>query len=94
MRPTSQAAPCPDAGLCNGALTYGLFLPLFEWARRRRRGCWRAYADDSGEPTPARGAWAAEARSQASIATSCALMAKSMLQTSERRNRLERLSRL
>ena len=36
--------------------------------------------------------WFAEAQSQASIATSYALMARSMLQSSERRRRPERLS--
>jgi hypothetical protein len=39
-----------------------------------------------------RGAWFSDARSQASIATSYALMARSMLKSSERRNRPERLS--
>jgi len=39
-----------------------------------------------------RGSWRAEAYSQASIATSYALMAISMLQSSERRNRPERPS--
>jgi hypothetical protein len=38
--------------------------------------------------------WLAEARSQASIATSYAHMAKSMLQSSRRDNRQERRSRL
>jgi len=38
--------------------------------------------------------WLAEARSQASIATSYAHMAKSMLQSSRRDNRQERQSRL
>jgi hypothetical protein len=36
--------------------------------------------------------WFAEARRQTSIATSYALMARSMLQSSERRRRPERLS--
>jgi hypothetical protein len=74
-------------------LTYSLLLPLFVVAEGLTR-LWVAYVADKSEPLPARGAWAAEARSQASIATSCALMAKSMLQSSERRNRPGRLSRL
>jgi hypothetical protein len=74
-------------------LIYALFLPLFVLSE----GLSRLFArpiDDECEPAPMRGSWSAEARSQASIATSCALMAKSMLQSSERRNRAERLSRL
>jgi hypothetical protein len=73
-------------------ITYGLFLPLCAIAEGVSR-VYNHYAADEGEPSPARGTWAAESRSQASIATSCALMAKSMLQSSERRNRAERLSR-
>jgi hypothetical protein len=42
---------------------------------------------------PSSHSWLAEARSQASIATSYALMAKSMLQSSRRGNRRERQSR-
>jgi hypothetical protein len=73
-------------------MTYALFLPLFVLCEGVTRLFARYAADDSEQPR-ARGSWAAEARSQASIATSCALMAKSMLQSSERRNRAERLSR-
>ena len=74
-------------------LIYALFLPLFAVSEGVSR-LYARYAADEFEPAPARGSWTAEARSQASIATSCALMAKSMLQSSERRNRTERLSRL
>jgi hypothetical protein len=74
-------------------LIYALFLPLFLVSEGVSR-LYARYVADECEPAPARGAWTAEARSQASIATSCALMAKSMLQSSERRNRAERLSRL
>jgi hypothetical protein len=74
-------------------LIYALFLPLFVVSEGLSRLLSRYTVDDC-EPAPARGSWTAEARSQASIATSCALMAKSMLQSSERRNRAERLSRL
>ena len=74
-------------------LIYALFLPLFAVSEGVSR-LYARYAADEFEPAPARGSWTAEARSQASIATSCALMAKSMLQSSERRNRAERLSGL
>jgi hypothetical protein len=74
-------------------LIYALFLPLFVISEGGAR-LYARYVADDGEPAPARGSWTVEARSQASIATSCALMAKSMLQSSERRNRAERLSRL
>ena len=73
-------------------VTYGLFLPLFVISEGVSR-LYAHYAADKSEPAPTRGSWTAAARSQASIATSCALMAKSMLQSSERRNRPARLSR-
>jgi hypothetical protein len=73
-------------------LTYGLLLPLFVISEAVSR-LYTHYAADGDEPAPLRGLWIAEARSQASIATSYALMAKSMLRSSERRNRPERLSR-
>jgi hypothetical protein len=53
----------------------------------------RFFADPERVP-PASHSWIAEARTQASIATSFALMAKSVLQSSERDNRRERRSRL
>jgi hypothetical protein len=52
----------------------------------------RFFADPERVP-PRVNSWIAEARSQASIATSYALMAKSVLQSSERDNRRERRSR-
>lgn len=74
------------------SMTYCMLLPLCVVSEGVARLYARLSADE-GEPAPARGSWASEARSQASIATSFALMAKSMLQLSERRNRPERLSR-
>ncbi len=73
-------------------LIYALMLPLFVISEGVAR-LYARLADDAGEPTRPRGAWGADARSQASIATSCAMMAKSMLQSSERRSRPGRLSR-
>jgi hypothetical protein len=73
-------------------LVYCTLLPLFlvtEGGRRlgeRLRG-----DDDEDEALPSRG-WVADALRQTSIATSYALMARSMLQSSERRRRPERLS--
>ena len=72
-------------------IVFGLLLPVFVASE----GVERLYAHwtaDNEEPAPTRGGWFADARSQASIATSYALMARSMLQSSERRNRPERLS--
>ena len=48
---------------------------------------------ETEEARPTSHSWLAEARSQASIATSYALMAKSVLQSSERDIRRERRSR-
>jgi hypothetical protein len=74
-------------------LVYGLLLPLFVISEGFTRLYDRATAEPD-EPVPSKTSWSAEARSQTSIATSYALMAKSMLQSSERRTRPERLSRL
>jgi hypothetical protein len=52
----------------------------------------RLFTEPQDAPPPSR-SWLAEARSQASIATSYALMAKSMLQSSRRDDRQERQSR-
>ena len=68
-------------------LSYAL-LPLMVLAE----GAHRVIAGvnhENGAPTRT---WFAEARSQASIVTSYALMARSMLQSSERRPRAARLS--
>jgi hypothetical protein len=48
---------------------------------------------ESEEARPSSRSWLAEARSQATIATSYALMAKSTLQSSGRENRQERRSK-
>jgi hypothetical protein len=73
-------------------LIYALLLPLFAVSEGVARLFARLGHDES-EPARPRGPWGADARSQASIAASFVLMAKSMLQSSERRNRPERLSR-
>ncbi|MBB4196805.1 hypothetical protein GGD83_000582 [Rhodoblastus sphagnicola] len=52
----------------------------------------KVFIDSQHAPDQGR-SWLAEARSQASIATSYALMAKTMLQSSRRDNRQERQSR-
>ncbi len=91
MRLTHHAFPGVQQGM-QWRMTYGLLLPLCAISEAVAR-LYARFSADEGEPAPARGSWASEARSQASIATSCALMAKSMLQLSERRNRPERLSR-
>lgn len=66
-------------------LVYCALLPMFLVAEGGRR----LLAERSDE---APHDWYAEARRQTSIATSYALMARSMLQSSERRRRPERLS--
>ena len=72
-------------------IVYGMLLPLFLVTEGGRRLGGRLKADDEDDAPPARG-WFADALRQASIATSYALMARSMLQSSERRRRPERLS--
>jgi len=72
-------------------LVYGMLLPLFLVAEGGRRLSERLRSDDEEEALPTRG-WFADAQRQTSIATSYALMARSMLQSSERRRRPERLS--
>jgi hypothetical protein len=52
----------------------------------------KVFTDSQHAPDHGR-SWLAEARSQASIATSYAVMAKTMLQSSRRDNRQERQSR-
>ena len=92
MKAASHAPPDMLQDL-HWRLTYILLLPLFVMGEGVTR-LWIRYVADQGEPLPARRAWLTEVRSQASVATSCAFMAKSMLQSSERRNRLERPSGL
>jgi hypothetical protein len=72
-------------------VVYGMLLPLFVVGEGIQR-VFSHFADDEDELAPRRGAWFSDARSHASIATSYALMARSMLKSSERRNRPERLS--
>ena len=72
-------------------VVYGMLLPLFLVAEGARRLTERLRSDDESEALPSRG-WFADALRQTSIATSYALMARSMLQSSERRRRPERLS--
>jgi hypothetical protein len=74
-------------------LVYLALFPLFLVTEggRRLSGHLRHDEDDDETP-PVRGAWFADVRRQTSIATSYALMARSMLQSSERRRRPERLS--
>jgi hypothetical protein len=74
-----------------GRIVYSMLLPLFLVAEGGRRLGDRLRAHDEDEVIPARG-WFADALRQTSIATSYALMARSMLQSSERRRRPERLS--
>ena len=66
-------------------LVYCALLPMFVVAEGGRR-----LLAERDEDAPRD--WFAEARRQTSIATSYALMARSMLQSSERRRRPERLS--
>jgi hypothetical protein len=70
---------------------YGMLLPLFVMGEGVQRA-FSHFSVDEDEPAQFRGAWFSDARSHASIATSYALMARSMLKSSERRNRPERLS--
>lgn len=72
-------------------VVYLILLPLFALTEGARRLMSRLSVEEN-ESALARGSWSAEARSQASIATSYALMARSMLQSSERRTRPERPS--
>lgn len=69
---------------------YYALLPLLLAAEGIRRLVLRLAASE--EEAPARGAWFLDASSQAYIATSYTLMARSMLQSSERRCRPARLS--
>ncbi len=68
------------------ALVYGALFPIFAATEGLHR--LRARSADDEIDTPASDkAWLAEARSGAKIAASYVLMARSMLQTSERRPR-------
>ncbi len=61
----------------DGRLLWWALLPLFVLVEGARRGVANAKHDD---PSSTRRSWLVEAKSQASIATSYALMARSMLQ--------------
>jgi len=74
-----------------GQLLYCTLLPLFLASEGARRIVLRLKSKDHGQASIRRN-WIDEARSQACVATSYALMAASMLQSSERRRRPERLS--
>lgn len=70
-------------------LAYGALLPLSMASEGAKQIYYRVFVGADGARPP-RGAWSAQARSQASIAATYVLMAKSMLRSSERRTRPER----
>lgn len=74
-----------------GQLLYCALLPVFLAAGGARRILALLKSNDPGQAAIRRN-WIDEARSQTCVATSYALMARSMLQSSERRRRPERLS--
>jgi len=74
-----------------GQLLYCALLPVFLLAEGIRRVLAQLGNNDQ-DRTSMRGNWIDEARSQTCVATSYALMARSMLQSSERRYRAERPS--
>jgi hypothetical protein len=74
-----------------GQLLYCALLPVFLAAGGARRFLAHLKSNDPGQAAIRRN-WIDEARSQTCVATSYALMARSMLQSSERRRRPERLS--
>jgi hypothetical protein len=74
-----------------GQLLYCTLLPLFLVAGGARRILAHLKSNDPGQAAIRRN-WIDEARSQTCVATSYALMARSMLQSSERCHRPERLS--
>ena len=83
-------APPREEGI-QSHLFFGAVFPLFIAAEGLTRLLARMGAND--EPGPeARGSLLAQARANAAIATSYALMARTMLQSSDRKNRPERLS--
>jgi hypothetical protein len=72
-------------------LLYCTLLPLFLASEGTRRVLAHLKVNNQGQ-TSIRPNWIDEARSQTCVATSYALMATAMLQSSERRSRPERLS--
>jgi hypothetical protein len=79
-----------DPARREGQLLYCTLLPVFLAAEGAHRIRAHLKSNDRGQTI--RRTWIDEARSQTSVATSYALMAASMLQSSERRRRPERLS--
>jgi hypothetical protein len=80
-----------DSAHREGQLLYSALLPLFLAAEGVRRV--RAHLRNNDQDrTSIRRNWVEEARSQTCVAMSYALMARSMLQSSERRCRAERPS--
>ncbi len=71
-------------------LFFGAMFPLCIAAEGLTRFFARLAPDDESEKAPR--SLFAQARANASIATSYALMARTMLHSSDRKNRLERLS--
>ena len=74
-----------------GQLLYCALLPLFLASEGARRIFALLKSNDRRQASTRRN-WLDEARSQTCVATAYALMATSMLQSSERRRRPERLS--
>ena len=80
-----------DPAHLEGQLLYCTLLPLFLVAEGARRILAHLKNNDQ-DRTSTRRNWIDEAQSQTCVATSYALMARSMLQSSERRYRAERPS--
>jgi hypothetical protein len=80
-----------DPGRREGQLLYCALLPLFLAVEGVRRVLAHLKTKDHDQ-APIRRNWIDEARSQTCVAMSYALMARSMLQSSERRYRAERPS--
>jgi hypothetical protein len=80
-----------DSTRREGHLLYLTLLPLFLASEGARRILAHLKVNNQGR-TSKRPNWIDEARSQTCVATSYALMATSMLQSSERRRRPERQS--
>jgi len=85
MQATMNYAGAPRLEGLQSRMVYCALLPMFVVAEGGKR-----LLAERDETAPRD--WFAEARRQTSIATSYALMARSMLQSSERRRRPERLS--
>ena len=87
MATTTKADPAHS----EGQLLYCALLPLFLAAEGARRILTLLKSNDQ-DRTSIRRNWIDEARSQTCVAISYALVARSMLQSSERRYRAERPS--